>query len=79
MKEFKKTFANLADEFQSAIQDIVKTHLGSIRVTLDMIRSDNIALESEKDPEFRARLEAGIIAAKDEAERIRRVLVSTTV
>jgi hypothetical protein len=76
MKELKTGFDTLTDNLQQTVQGVVASHLDHIRATLDMIRSDNIALESEMDPEFRARVESGVLAAKVEMARLRTVLGS---
>ncbi|KAI0003171.1 hypothetical protein F4779DRAFT_602144 [Xylariaceae sp. FL0662B] len=74
LQEFRKSFGELAAEFQESVQDAARTHLDNIRATLDIVRSDNVALESETDPGFRARVEAEVMAAKDEMKRLQRSL-----
>jgi hypothetical protein len=70
MKEFRNRFKVLANDLQTDIEAAVETHLDVVRRTLDIIRSENAALESEQDPAFRGRVEAEIGTAKDDIRRI---------
>ncbi|KFA48769.1 hypothetical protein S40293_01516 [Stachybotrys chartarum IBT 40293] len=47
----------LAGELQTEVRAVVKTHLGDVKQVLDLVRSDNVALESERDQEFRGSVE----------------------
>ncbi|KAH7324284.1 hypothetical protein B0I35DRAFT_348511 [Stachybotrys elegans] len=62
----KKGFISRADSFQQTLSDVAQAHLESVRLTLNMVRDENVILESEKDPQFRDRVEAGVRAAKVE-------------
>lgn len=73
MNKLKDEFNTLADDLQSDVQTAVRTHLDVIRGTLDIIRSENVALESEQDPEFRGRVGAEVGRAKDKVRRIQAV------
>jgi len=53
---------------------VVASHLSVIEGTLDIIRSENVALESERDPEFRRRVETELRSARDEIRRIEEVV-----
>lgn len=70
MKNFRNRFRVLADELQSDIEAAVETPLDGIRRTLDIIRNENAASESEQDPEFRGRVQAEIGNAKDGIRRV---------
>lgn len=70
MKEFRNKFKELANDLQSEIEAAVEEHLGFVRRTLDMVRNDNVALESEQDPAFRGRVGAKIGTAKNNIRRI---------
>lgn len=60
----------MANSFQVDLRTMIESHCDVIRGTLDIIRSENIALESEKNPEFRAHVEAAVGVAKSEMGRI---------
>jgi hypothetical protein len=70
LKNSKRAFNEHADDAQESIKKIVDSHFESIRDTFDIIRSENIALECEKDPEFRSRVQARLKATKDAMERV---------
>jgi len=75
VREFRMRFNGLADELQSGVQAAVRTHLGDIRLTLDMIRSDNVATESEQNPEFRLAVDAQVTAARAEVQELKKAFV----
>ncbi|KAI0448932.1 hypothetical protein F5B21DRAFT_520908 [Xylaria acuta] len=58
LKSFKSGFNGHVDNAQERIREIVGSHFGAIKDTLQIVRSDNVALESEMDPEFRGRVES---------------------
>lgn len=62
------------ESLQSDIQTTVATHLAIIKNTLDIVRNENIALESELEPEFRARVGRMVDVAKGELARIQDVI-----
>ncbi|RDW75398.1 hypothetical protein BP6252_06540 [Coleophoma cylindrospora] len=73
-REFKKTFKDLARVLQKEMQNAVATHLDVIRGTLDIIRSENVTLESERDPGFRSRLEGAVRTANSRLEQIQAIV-----
>ncbi len=73
MKAFRNRFKNLADSLQRDIQATVEAHLEVIRFTLDITRSENVASESEKNPEFRGAVDAEIAVAREAIQRIQEV------
>ena len=68
------SFKAIVDSFQDDIQTAVEEHLAVIKNTLDIVRNDNIALESEREPEFRARVERIIGVVRREIRRIQEVI-----
>lgn len=74
MTKFRNRYKVLADTLQADMEIAVRTHLDVVRGTLDMIRSENIALESEQDPEFRRRVETAVETAQDDIRRIQAVV-----
>ncbi|KAK1475314.1 hypothetical protein CABS01_03591, partial [Colletotrichum abscissum] len=71
MIEFKSRMRLLADNVQTELQAIVRDGLDAITSVLDLIRNDNVATESEENPELRRRLEQEIATIK---ERMRRIM-----
>jgi len=74
MNDFRARFSLLALGLQNDIKATIEEHLGTFWVTLNMIRSENVALESERDPEFRGRVERQVGLARTELRRIRAVM-----
>ncbi|KAK8079216.1 hypothetical protein PG994_003023 [Apiospora phragmitis] len=74
LNQFKGDFAKIADTLQEDLQRTVELHLESVRVTLDMVRNENVALESEKDPGFRARVQARVELANVEIKRVHELI-----
>ncbi|UQC76138.1 uncharacterized protein CLUP02_17649 [Colletotrichum lupini] len=68
---FKSRMRLLADNVQTELQAIVRDGLAAITSVLDLIRNDNVATESEENPELRRRLEQEIATIK---ERMRRIM-----
>jgi len=56
MRRFKSNFGELATQLESDVMVSVQEYLEDIENTLDMIRSENVVQESERDPEFKARV-----------------------
>lgn len=75
---FKSRFIVLAERLQSAVQTAVAKHLSVITNTLDMVRSENVALESERDPEFRVRVERETRTIRREVRRLKSVVCPET-
>jgi hypothetical protein len=75
---FKSRFIVLAERLQSAVQTAVASHLAVITNTLDMVRSENVALESERDPGFRGRVERETRTIKHELRRLKSVVCPET-
>ncbi len=67
--QFKTNFSELAEDLGTQVREAVSTHSLVISQTIDMLRNENVALESEADPEFRQRV-------ADEVERIMAALGS---
>ncbi|KAI8242740.1 hypothetical protein K4K53_003544 [Colletotrichum sp. SAR 10_77] len=76
MREFRRRWKTLADEFQKDLQDSIKDELGLMSTSFDMMRDENVAMESEENPELRQCLEIEIGRAKEQLERIRDILTS---
>jgi hypothetical protein len=71
---FKDSFKAIVESLRGDIQAAISTHLSVITNTMNIIRNENVALESERDPEFRSRVERGVRSAMDEIRRIQDVI-----
>jgi uncharacterized protein YaaW (UPF0174 family) len=69
----KDTIRQLCASLQSKIIEVVDQQVALIMADLQMLQDENVILESERNPEFRARLAAELSKVTDEAERIGRV------
>ncbi|KAI9172534.1 Nuclear GTPase SLIP-GC [Paramyrothecium foliicola] len=71
LKKFKRVFDLHADDFQQSISQVAQSQLAGIRLTLNLVRDDNVVLESERDPDFRIRVETEVNLVETEMRRIR--------
>lgn len=67
--EFRKKFSALAYDHESKLREAIKANLALVQNDIDTLRNENVALESERNPEFRRHVE-------NEVARIRREMVS---
>ncbi|KAK0742907.1 hypothetical protein B0T18DRAFT_489791 [Schizothecium vesticola] len=70
MQRVRNEFRNLSTQLQTDIQDRLNERLDVIAGILDIVRSDNVAEESERDPEFRARVDEEIQSVKRAMEEV---------
>ncbi|KAI1423392.1 hypothetical protein F5Y12DRAFT_757515 [Xylaria sp. FL1777] len=70
LKSFKRDFNEYVDNTEERIQGVVSSHFDAIQGTFDIVRSDNVALESEMDPGFRRRVQAQLAATKEEMKEV---------
>jgi hypothetical protein len=56
------------------VNEIVNQQVGLVEADLQMLRDENVVLESERDPEFRRRVGAEVERVRGEVERIGRVV-----
>ncbi|KAI0975511.1 hypothetical protein F4678DRAFT_417505 [Xylaria arbuscula] len=76
LKSFKTDFNGYVEDTDDCIQDVVSSHFDAIKDTFDIIRNDNAALECEKDPEFRGRVERRVAATREEMKEVYDVIAS---
>lgn len=76
MERFRTEFDDLALEFQKEVKTTVAEQLDKVRETLDSIRSQNVATESEQDRVFRRRVAPKLAGAEAVMERITAVVDS---
>lgn len=70
MRKLKRNFKELATKLDTDVLALVKEQLDAIDGTLDMIRNENVALESERDPAFRACVENVIESLNEAMDRV---------
>ena len=70
MRKLRHNFEELAVELEAQALALAEEHLNKIDSTLDIVRSDNVALESERDPEFRGRVGNEMDALREAMDRI---------
>ncbi|KAI0015649.1 hypothetical protein F4780DRAFT_62768 [Xylariomycetidae sp. FL0641] len=58
LRDFEEEYIAAAEELQGDLQEVAARHMSSIQDTLSMVRNENVALEGDRDPEFRARVHA---------------------
>lgn len=56
LRGFRESLHLDADNLQQILSEVVSVHLEGIRGTLDLVREENVAEESERDPGFRNRV-----------------------
>ncbi|KAH0425848.1 hypothetical protein CcaCcLH18_10717 [Colletotrichum camelliae] len=76
MREFRRRWKTLADEIQKELQESIKDELDLMSTSFDIIRDENVAMESEENPELRQNLEVEIDQAKERLERIKDIMTS---
>lgn len=64
MRELRDRFKDHANGLQQELSDLVSVNLDAIRDTLDIVREENAAEESERDPEFRQRVANEVAKAR---------------
>ncbi|KAI3399760.1 hypothetical protein diail_5828 [Diaporthe ilicicola] len=67
MQELKRRFELHTNGLQQNIADGLSVHLDAVQATFDLVRQENVAEESERDPDFRRRV-------AEEVARIREMM-----
>ena len=52
------------------IQEAIQEHLSVVQNTLNLLRDENVGVESESDQEFRRRVQDGLMIARDGIHRV---------
>lgn len=65
----------MADSLQADLLATIRAHLAMIGETLDLIRRENVATESEGNPELRSRLGEEVSLATEKMRLIQQVIV----
>jgi BMFP domain-containing protein YqiC len=75
---FERGFHDLAQELEADVKKAVAAHLSVITNTLDMVRNENVVVESERDPEFRGRVETEVRATMEKVRRLQEIMGRST-
>ncbi|CAO2651427.1 Nn.00g039970.m01.CDS01 [Neocucurbitaria sp. VM-36] len=70
----KESFRDIVLELQDKLDEIVQEQLEFVEADLQILRDENVVLESERNPEFRRRVRAEMERVKGEVERLGRVV-----
>ena len=70
MEKFRIRFRHLAINLQRSIKAAIEKNLDTVQRTLDIVKSENVASESEQEKEFRGRVEAMIKTAEEKIRQI---------
>ncbi|KZL72727.1 tat pathway signal sequence [Colletotrichum tofieldiae] len=76
MRDCKARLEVLAEALQAGLREVIQTHLEVFGVTLDLIRDENVATESEENPELRVCLQREVDAARQQLERMKEIMTS---
>lgn len=68
---FKEKFLAISETLQQELKDAVTHQLSFIAADLDTLRSENVVLESERNPEYRAHLTTELTRARENMEPVR--------
>jgi hypothetical protein len=55
---------------QSYIQEVTADYLRVVEDRFDLVRSENVARESEQDPDFRLRVDEGVRTGRQIMQRV---------
>lgn len=73
-RKFARRFKELAEKLEREMKEVTLEHLHVIQGTLDIVRNENAASESEADPGFRQRIREEVTEAGSELDRILAVI-----
>ncbi|KAF5714445.1 hypothetical protein FMUND_7407 [Fusarium mundagurra] len=74
MRSLKDSFRANSEATQAKIQEATVDYLRVIERRFDLVRSENVARESEQDPDFRLRVEQVARAGRETMERVHEVI-----
>lgn len=67
-------FKNIACGLQDKVNHLVNQQVGHIEADLQLLRDENVVLESERDPSFRRRVKTEVERTIEHMGRIGRVV-----
>ncbi|RKL46888.1 hypothetical protein BFJ72_g2627 [Fusarium proliferatum] len=74
MGSLKDSFKATSEATQAKIQEATVEYLRVIEQRFDLVRSENVARESEQDPDFRLRVEQIARAGRETMQRVHQVI-----
>lgn len=73
-RQFRNRFSRVADDLEREIKRAISSHLEIIRMDLDTLRIENAALEGERYPQFRGRVDAEVQRVRSEMGNVYRLV-----
>ncbi|KAF5974290.1 hypothetical protein FBULB1_7849 [Fusarium bulbicola] len=74
MRTLKDSFGAISEATEVKIQEATVEYLRVIEQRFDLVRSENVARESEQDPDFRLRVEQVARAGRETMQRVHQVI-----
>lgn len=74
MREFLRRFFALTDELQENINTAMSTSIDDVSATFDLVRNENVATESEENPELRGLLESELLSIRGPLQHIQETM-----
>ncbi|KAF4962888.1 hypothetical protein FSARC_9044 [Fusarium sarcochroum] len=74
MRSFRNGFRANSESVQTRIQEATTEYLNVVQERFDFVRSENVARESEHDPDFRLRVDEVAKTGRDAMQRVHGVL-----
>ena len=74
LKDSRTLFQTHTDTLQNMVQKSIASFLKVLKRTFDLVRRENVARESERDPDFRLRVEEAINNSRGEIKRIHSIV-----
>lgn len=74
MRSLKDSFRADSEATQAKIQEATIEYLRVIEERFDLVRSENVARESEQDPDFRLRVDQVTRAGRETMQRVHQVI-----
>lgn len=68
--QLKGHFNTIAEDLMKQQMEATRAHFRAMKENLDMLRDENVVLESESDPEFRTRVDEEVRTVKDRLDRL---------
>ena len=70
----KARFREITQNLGTKVKETVEQQVALVEANLQILRDENVVLQSERDPEFRTRLAAEVESVQREVDRMGRVV-----